>query len=207
MIKHFSSKNILFIFFAVPFISSILSTIHLISFAGLANPFFLSVLLATTFELGSLVSFIVGSGKTLLKKIKKSYVILMFLILFILQAFGNVYASYDYIRHKLMEDPTWLDTFMDMMLGALDLQMSKFIVSILIGLPIPLISLILLKSGVDYISEEEDDILPKQEKIIEPVIVVKTEDTILPNFEINKPEETIQTIDGKNNTIGEPYMQ
>ncbi len=202
--KNISNKNILFIFFLVPAISSILSTIHLVKFAGLANPFGLAILLALTFELGSIVTFIVGSGKNLLKKIKKGYVVVMFLILFILQVFGNVYASYDYIRHQLILDPTWLDTFMDMMLGTLDLQLSKFTVSILMGLPIPLISLILLKSGVDYVAGDEIvEVGEVKENVIEAkeVIEHKEEKPIT----INKIEEVKQ--EDKNNTISPPYMQ
>lgn len=189
--KHFSSKNVLFIFFLVPMLSSLLSTIHLVKFAGLANPFILSILLATIVEMGAIVSFVVGSGKDLLKKIKKGYVVVMFLILFILQAFGNVYSSFDYIREQLVKDPHWLDTFMDMMLNTLDLQLSKFTVAVLLGLPIPLISLILLKSGVDYISSDEEI---KQEIVVTP--------------SINKTEEPIKVKDdqNKNNTIGQPYM-
>ena len=145
----YREKILLFIFLLVPFISSVISTFHIVDFVGLGNTKIMSVALAITFEMGALVSFITIS-KDILKKLKKGFIFTIFIILFILQSTGNIYSSFDYMRHMLSINPKWLDTFMEMTFNTMDATTAKFVLSVTIGLPIPLISLILLKSAVDY---------------------------------------------------------
>lgn len=162
----YRERILLLIFLLVPFISSIISTFHIVDFVGLGNNRIMSIALAVTFELGALVSF-VTIGKDVLKKLNKGMIMTVFVILFLLQSTGNIYASFDYIRHKLLIDPTWLSTFMEMTFNSLDMITAKFILSVTIGLPIPLISLILLKSSVDYMySDEETSIDSGKPKVL-----------------------------------------
>ena len=139
----------------VPLLSSIISAIHLVRFVSLGNAFAMAAMLAVTFELGSLVSFIALS-KSILKRLKKELLLSIFLLLFLLQAFGNVYSTFDYIRCKLIADPTWLDSFREMFFNTIDVTSAKLTLSLIIGLPIPVISLILLKSAIDYFTFSED---------------------------------------------------
>jgi len=155
----YRERILLLIFLLVPFISSIISTFHIVDFVGLGNTKIMSIALAVTFELGALVSFVTIS-KDILKRLNKGMILAVFVILFILQSTGNIYASFDYIRHKLIIDPTWLGTFMEMTFNSLDLITAKFILSVFIGLPIPLISLILLKSAVDYMYVDDSPATP-----------------------------------------------
>ena len=97
-------RNLLYVFLSVPALSSVMSALHLVNMVSLGNPFSMAVALAITFELGSIVSF-VALSKDILKKLKKEMLYFIFAILFILQSFGNVYSSFDYIRINLIRDP------------------------------------------------------------------------------------------------------
>lgn len=154
-------RNLLFAFLSVPLLSSIMSAIHLINMVELGNPFFMAVVLAVTFELGSIVSF-VALSKNILKRLKKDILYLIFGMLFVLQAFGNVYSSFDYIRVMLLSDPTWLDSFREMFFNAMDVSTSKLMLSCIIGLPIPIISLAFLKSAIDYFSFDGTEEAPAE---------------------------------------------
>lgn len=147
-------KNLLYVFLSVPLLSSIMSAIHLINMVELGNPAFMAVALAITFELGSIVSF-VAMSKNILKRLKKEALYFIFILLFLLQSFGNVYSSFDYIRRLLLVDPTWLDSFREMFFNVMDVTTTKLTLACLIGLPIPLISLVLLKSAIDYFSVDD----------------------------------------------------
>lgn len=186
-----NKKVIIFLFFLVPILSSIISMFHLVRLLELGNPLIMGIFLTITVEIGALVSFLVGSSKDILKKIKRGYVIFIFLILFILQVFGNIFYSFDYVSKQLLIDPTWLNTFMDMMLGVLDLQLAKFTISLLLGVPVPLISIILLKSASDYIEDGDE---PDNKNI--------KSDNIKKDAKIEKEI----TNNDKNNTISQPYM-
>lgn len=153
-------KKLLYVFLSVPLLSSIMSAIHLINMVSLGNPMAMAVALAVTFELGSIVSFIALS-KNILKRLKKEMLYVIFVILFLLQAFGNVYSSFDYIRQSLIADPLWLDSFREMFFNAMDVTTTKLTLAVLIGLPIPIISLVLLKSAIDYFSVTDNDPLPE----------------------------------------------
>lgn len=169
-------RNLLLAFLSVPMLSSIMSAIHLINMVELGNPFFMAVVLAVTFELGSIVSF-VALSKNILKRLKKDILYIIFGMLFVLQAFGNVYSSFDYIRVMLLSDPTWLDSFREMFFNAMDVPTSKLLLSCIIGLPIPIISLAFLKSAIDYFSFDGTDAepadapdKPKREEIVNDML-------------------------------------
>ena len=156
-------KKLLYVFLSVPLLSSIMSAIHLIRMVSLGNPMAMAIALAITFELGSIVSF-VALSKSILRKLKKEMLIFIFIVLFLLQAFGNVYSSFDYIHVKLISTPMWLDSFREMFFNVMDVTTTKLFLAILIGIPIPIISLVLLKSAIDYFSvddDEEEDTRPK----------------------------------------------
>ena len=193
--KRNNEKWILVIFLLVPFMSSIISTFHLVDFVLLGNTMAMAVVLAITFELGSIVSFVTLSEK-ILKKIKKEYIWFIFILLFILQAFGNVYASFDYIREKLIVDPTWLDSFIEMTLGVLDPIMAKLMLSVIIGLPIPLISLILLKSAIDYFytPDELEDVSKSGTEFTDEKVEINNIEDIVEKKEEVKPIEKKEVV-------------
>lgn len=143
-------------FLSVPVLASIISTLHLVNFFRLGNHDWMSYMLAVTFEVGSIASFVALS---VLDKIKKGMIYFVFVILFFLQLIGNVYFSFEYINIMLATHPQWMATFMELVrpiYEADSVSTYKFILSIIIGVPIPLVSLSFLKSLVDYLKVDEN---------------------------------------------------
>jgi hypothetical protein len=153
-------KAIVFCFILVPLLSSIISTVHLVDFFYLGNPSWISYTVAIAIELGAVASFLTLS---ILSKLNKTIVWGMFIILFFMQVIGNIYFSYDWVTNKIAQNPTWLSNFREMMeffIYKVDMKTSKMILSLLIGVPIPLISVFLLKSTTDYLGTDVE-ILPE----------------------------------------------
>ena len=147
-------KIIIICFIAVPLLSSIISTIHLVDLFYLGNPSWISYTIAIAIEAGAIASFMTIS---VLSKINKTIVWSMFFILFLMQVIGNIYFSYDWISKRIIEDSHWIKNFREMLdffISDEDEKSAKMILSILIGVPIPVISVFLLKSTTDYIGDD-----------------------------------------------------
>lgn len=165
-------KAIVFCFILVPLLSSIISTVHLVDFFYLGNPSWISYTVAVAIELGAVASFLTLS---ILSKLNKTIVWGMFFILFFMQVIGNIYFSYDWVTDKIAQDPTWLSNFREMMeffIYKVDMKTSKMILSLLIGVPIPLISVFLLKSTTDYLGTDVEEY-----ETPEPIVVSNPEET------------------------------
>ena len=149
-------------FLAVPVLSSLISTIHIITFFGLGNMSWMAIILALAFEIGSIASLMT---LTVLDKVNRFAVWFIFFVLVVMQMLGNVYYTYDFISQAIVSNPQWIDSFIDlvemMTMQKLEQRTTKFILSLLIGLPIPIISLAFLKSVSDYLKPDTN----VQEKI------------------------------------------
>jgi hypothetical protein len=155
-------RVIVFCFVLVPVLSSIISTIHLVDLFYLGNPSWISYTVAVAIEVGAVASFLTLS---ILSRLNKGIVWGMFIILFMMQVIGNVYFSYDWISKKIIADPTWIKNFKEMMeffVFEIEEKTTKMILSMLIGIPIPLISVFLLKSAADYLGDDKIE-LAKEE--------------------------------------------
>ena len=148
-------KVVIGTFLSVPAISSIISTIHLIDLFNLGNPTWLSILLAVTFELGSIASLLAIS---VIEKIKTGAIWFIFFILSALQILGNVYYSYSFTSDQILANPTFLTNFMDLFsfITGDEMKDVKIFLSCIIGIPIPLIALFFLKSNIDYLRPSTD---------------------------------------------------
>ncbi len=192
MSSNFIRKIILACFILVPLLSSIISTVHLVDLFSLGNPSWISITIAIAIEIGSIASFLTLS---ILSRLNKSIVWSMFIILFIMQIIGNTYFSYDWVTDCIAKDPNWLNTFKEMMdffIPDVELKTTKMILSMLIGIPIPLISVFLLKSIVDYIGvdkAEEPVILdvPKKEEEVTIINEPKIEEVKIEEVKIKEP--------------------
>lgn len=159
------TKIIIGCFIAVPILSSVISTLHIIDLFQLGNPSWISVALAIAIEIGSIASFLTLS---ILSKLNKTIVWSMFGILFFMQLLGNMYYSYEWMTNKILTNPIWLDSFKQMtefFTGTLKMVDVKMYLTIIISWPIPLISVFLLKSAVDYLGDDVNEVL--EEKIKE----------------------------------------
>lgn len=155
MNKDYLKKIIVFCFVLVPLLSSIISTFHLVDLYFLGNPSWVSYTIAVTIEVGAVASFLTLS---ILSKLNKYIVWSVFFLLFFMQIVGNVYFSYDWVTKQIASDPNWLTNFREMMeffVYEIDVKTSKMILSLLIGVPIPLISVFLLKSTTDYLGDDQ----------------------------------------------------
>ena len=167
-------------FLAVPALSSLISTIHIITFFGLGNMTWMAIILALAFEIGSIASLMTLA---VLDKINRFAVWFIFVVLVAMQMLGNVYYTYDYISQAMVSNPQWIDSFIDlvemMTMQKLEQRTTKFILSLLIGLPIPIISLAFLKSVSDYLKPEGK----KAEEVLteEPKKTESTEDEVISN--------------------------
>jgi hypothetical protein len=163
MRKDLLKKIIVGCFVLVPLLSSIISTVHLVDFFYLGNPGWISYTVAFAIEIGSVASFLTLS---ILSKLNKNIVWGMFFILFIMQVIGNIYFTYDWVSMKIIENPMWLTNFREMsefFFDNVELKTTKMILSLLIGVPIPLISVFLLKSTADYLGTDAEEKLDDKE--------------------------------------------
>lgn len=177
MNSNFFKKVIIFCFVAVPLLSSIISMIHLVDLFYLGNPSWISYTVSVAVEIGAIASFLTLS---ILSKLNKGIVWSMFILLFLMQVIGNVYFSYDWITKRIAESPLWIANFKEMMeffIFEIDDKTTKMILSLLIGVPIPLISVFLLKSTTDYLGDDTETAAPQAEMLYdkspEPLKVVK----------------------------------
>lgn len=146
-------KLIIGAFLTVPIFSSLISTIHAIDLFALGNMYWMAICLALVFELGQLSSLLTLA---ILDKINKFMVWSIFIVLAVMQILGNVYYTFDFISQKLVVEPAWLTSALELMnkiaSSPIDPITGKFILALVIGIPIPLISIAFLKSLVDYIN-------------------------------------------------------
>lgn len=163
-------------FITVPILSSLISTVHLVDMFYLGNPNWIAITVAVAIEVGAVASFLTLS---ILSKLNKTIVWSMFILLFLMQVIGNVYFSYDWVTDKIAVDPTWLSTFKEMIeffSYEMTEKTAKMILAMFVGIPIPLISVFLLKSIADYIGTDISDgasIVPTEIAPITPQPIVQ----------------------------------
>jgi len=126
---------------------SIISTIHVIDFFELSNPYWLAVTLAIGFEIGAAASL---ASLVILKKMNKTIVWSLFIAITLMQMQGNMY--YAFIN---LENFTGWSELFDLIEE--DLIDQKRILAFVSGAILPLIALGFIKSLVDYIKPEDED--------------------------------------------------
>jgi len=128
-------------------IVSLISTIHVIDFFKLSNPDWLAVSLAIAFEIGAAASL---ASIIALKKMNKTLIWGLFIILTLMQMMGNTYFAFV----NLNDYQAWVDLF-----GLTDSEplFQKRVLAVISGAVLPLVALGFIKSLVDYIKPNEDD--------------------------------------------------
>ena len=154
MNKHF--RKIFLILFAILYISvALVSTFHAISFFGLANNSWISVMLAITFEIGQaavLFSILTGaSGKN------KVIPWILMCVLTLVQVLGNVFSSYEYLitnsgdNLRFFKEPifVWTD---------LPDNQCNVILTYIIGAILPIVALLMTSMVTNYLNKDEEPI-------------------------------------------------
>ena len=152
--KHF--RKIFLILFAILYISvALVSTFHAISFFGLANNSWVSVMLAITFEIGQaavLFSILIGaSGKN------KVIPWILMCVLTLVQILGNVFSSYEYLitnsgdNLRFFKEPifVWTD---------LPDDQCNVILTYIIGAILPIVALLMTSMVTSYLNKSEENI-------------------------------------------------
>ena len=138
---------------------SIISTIHVIDFFELSNPYWLAVTLAIGFEIGAAASL---ASLVILKKMNKTLVWALFITITLMQMQGNMYYAFI----NLTDFGSWSELF-DLIDE--DLIDQKRILAFVSGAILPLIALGFIKSLVDYIRPEQPEVLNEIPNIETPV--------------------------------------
>ena len=175
-------KIITYVFLLVPVISATISAFHVEKFLRLGNPTFLSVSTAIAYEIANVGAMLIF---VLMPKVKQNFIWISFIILIFMQIVGNVYFAFDYIYNNIDSNPYYVDNFIKMvrvMTDFLENDTIIFILSCLVGAPVPIVALLLTKSTSDYFKDEEDK--PKE---VEPKAEVQEE-----TEEIEEEEKPIE---------------
>lgn len=126
---------------------SVISTIHVIDFFELSNPYWLAVTLAIGFEVGAAASL---ASLVILDKTNKGLVWALFITITLMQVQGNMFYAFK----NLKDFQTWSELFN---LIEEDVIYQKRVLSLVSGAILPLVALGFIKSLVDYIKPKEED--------------------------------------------------
>jgi len=139
------SRFIIGTFVSLYLVTSLISTIHVVDFFRLSNPEWLAISLAISFEIGAAASL---ASLIVLDKMNKSVVWILFIVLTLMQAMGNMYYSYNHAHNY----EQWMELF-----GLIEEEQiyQKRVLSFISGAILPLISLGFIKSLVDYLKPED----------------------------------------------------
>ena len=141
------SRFIIGTFVSLYALVSIISTIHVIDFFELSNPYWLAVTLAIGFEFGAAASL---ASLVILDKMNKTLVWALFITITLMQMQGNMYYAFT----NLEDFQSWSELF-DLIEEEPIFQ--KRVLAAVSGAILPLVALGFIKSLVDYIKPESEE--------------------------------------------------
>ena len=203
MNKHF--RKLFLILFAILYISvALVSTFHAVSFFGLANNSWVSVMLAITFEIGQaavLFSILTGaSGKN------KIIPWILMCVLTLVQILGNVFSSYEYLitnsanNLRFFKEPifVWTD---------LPDDQCNVILTYIIGAILPIVALLMTSMVTNYLNKDEEPIKENKDDTTR-LITSNDSRTTGQDGETEEPVETNDSVtDTSEETIEEPKKE
>lgn len=147
------SRFVIITFVLLYALVSIISTIHVIDFFELSNPYWLAVTLAIGFELGAAASL---ASLVILEKTNKTLVWALFIAITVMQMQGNMFYAFTNLGPEYM---TWSELF-----GLIEEEplYQKRVLAAVSGAILPLVALGFIKSLVDYI--KPDDVIVEEPK-------------------------------------------
>jgi len=140
------SRFVILTFVLLYALVSLISTIHVIDFFELSNPYWLAVTLAIGFELGAAASL---ASLVILEKTNKTLVWALFIAITAMQMQGNMYYAFTNLSAGY---ESWIELF-----GLIEEEplYQKRVLAAVSGAILPLVALGFIKSLVDYIKPEE----------------------------------------------------
>ena len=166
---------------------SVISTIHVIDFFELSNPYWLAVTLAIGFEIGAAASL---ASLVILKKMNRTIVWSLFIAITLMQMQGNMYYAFI----NLTDFSSWSELFN---LIEEDLIYQKRILAFVSGAILPLIALGFIKSLVDYIKPEDEDDETLTSGVMDDNMLSESND----GFDTQPSEEYFEDIESWDNTL------
>lgn len=138
---------IIWTFVSLYALTSLISTIHVISFFELSNPRWMAISLAVAFEVGAAASL---ASLIVLEKMNKTLIWALFIAITAMQMQGNMYYAF----RNIEDFTTWAQLFDILEWEPLA---QKRLMAGISGAILPLIALGFIKSLVDYIKPEVED--------------------------------------------------
>jgi hypothetical protein len=186
------SRFVISTFVVLYAIVSIISTIHVIDFFELSNPYWLAVSLAIAFEFGAAASL---ASLVALDKMNKTIVWLLFFAITAMQMQGNMYYAFT----NLHDYQSWIELFN---LVEWEPLAQKRVLAFVSGAILPLVALGFIKSLVDYIKPAETQVTLVEDKIeaevfnqeIEDYESMRSEEVESKDWTEDLPEEVIDEI-------------
>ena len=199
MNKHF--RKIFLILFAILYISvALVSTFHAVSFFGLANNSWVSVMLAITFEIGQaavLFSILTGaSGKN------KIIPWILMCVLTLVQILGNVFSSYEYLITNSADN---LRFFKEPIFVWTDLpdDQCNVILTYIIGAILPIVALLMTSMVTNYLNKDEEPI----KEIKDDTTRLITSNDSRTTGQDGEAEEPVETNDPIPDTLEETFKE
>lgn len=198
----FNKKTIFITLFAVLYLCvGLVSTIHAVSFFGLANSPLLGIILAVTFEIGQAA--VLFNLLTTPSQRKRIMPWTLMCILTLVQILGNIFSSYKYLITNSSSD---LRYFKEPIFTWVDLpdEQCNVIITYIVGAILPIVALCLTEMVVSYLGNEpkkkEDDniITENEEQKSEQVEQVKHEEKN--EVKIEEPTKSEEPIIEKEST-------
>lgn len=139
------SRFVIMTFVLLYALVSIISTIHVVDFFELSNPYWLAVTLAIGFELGAAASL---ASLVILEKTNKTLVWALFIAITVMQMQGNMFYAFTNLGPEYV---TWSELF-----GLIEEEplYQKRVLAAVSGAILPLVALGFIKSLVDYIKPD-----------------------------------------------------
>ena len=149
----FNKKTVFIALFAVLYLAvGLVSTIHAVSFFGLANAPILGVILAITFEIGQaavLFNLLTSSSQR-----KRFMPWALMCILTLVQILGNIFSSYKYLITNSTEDLRYFKEPIFVWTELPD-QQCNVIITYIVGAILPIVALCLTEMVVSYLGNED----------------------------------------------------
>lgn len=167
---------------------SVISTIHVIDFFSMSNPYWLAVALAIAFELGAAASL---ASLIALDKMNKGLVWALFITITLMQMQGNMYYAFK----NIADYKQWSELFN---LIEDDALYQKRVLSFVSGAILPLVALGFIKSLVDYIKPEPTQPQPLEERVESMRKVVNAHDSLVEEIEKKTKVDSVEGPIGNN---------
>lgn len=165
-------KWIFYTFLSVPVLTSIISTFHTYHLFALGNHWVAAFGTSLTYELCNIAA--LGVMVFYKDKVSGWFIWPLFIMVVLIQIIGNVYYSLNVINGRLADDIGIIASFQELVqFVGMDGSNSKYIVSFLVGIPIPVMSAILSHVAAVFFAKVTEE---ASKSVHDAAIVAKDEE-------------------------------